>query len=499
MWRLNPLQWSFGPRTTATLLTWAIVPLVLGGFVTWHSLLSGAALAGLTSEQFSLLTQGLIRNILLVTIPVLVVCLAAAVYFSWSIVQPLWRLRKAMEKMAGGDLAQEAVPVRSRDEVGQITGSFNAMTESLRAMVRNVAATTAELDQAGNKLQTLAGDTAATAEASAHQIEQVRSTAAAQSDQAAGGSRATDELRIAAEQVAASADAQAHEVEKVASTVQDVAGAIEQVAASAGVLAEAAANTRGAADGGARSVDAVVSGMERVRERVLAAASQVEGLAASLQQVDGILQLITEIADQTDLLALNAAIEAARVGEHGKGFAVVAGEVRRLAERSRRAAGDIADRVDGLRKGARGVVVTMEAGTEEVQVGSQLAQEAGASLGRILAAVEETQRQIESISAAAEEISAAGTDVVEVTHHLSAIAEENAATASQMLTSARRVTELIGAVEAGAKSNQVSSGAMADATESVREAADETVACASQVSATSTRLREAVARFRLSH
>jgi methyl-accepting chemotaxis protein len=497
MWRLNPLQWSFGPRTTATLLTWAMIPLGLGLFVGWRSLLAGADQAGMSPEQFQQLTASAARNLVFVTVPVLVICLGAAILFSLVIVQPLWRLRKAMELVAQGDLSRDALPAPSRDEVGEITRSFNAMCEALRAMVRDVAETTGELDQAGNRMQGLAVQTAASAEASTEQIEQVSNTAAAQSEQAAGGSRAAEDLRQAAEQVAVSADAQSHEVERVATTVNEVAAAIQQVAASAGVLAEAAGNTRSAADGGARSVDAVVAGMKRVRDRVLAAAGQVEGLSESLHQVDGILGLITEIADQTDLLALNAAIEAARVGEHGKGFAVVAGEVRRLAERSRRAAADISDRVAGLRKGAQGVVTTMEAGTGEVQVGTRLAQEAGTGLQRILEAVEETQRQIESISAASEEISAASTNVVEATHHLSAIAEENAATASQMLSSARSVAELVSAVEAGARSNQVCSGAMAGATEKVRTAVDETVACAGQVSATSTRLRETVGRFQL--
>jgi methyl-accepting chemotaxis protein len=139
----------------------------------------------------------------------------------------------------------------------------------------------------------------------------------------------------------------------------------------------------------------------------------------------------------------------------------------------------------------------MEAGTQEVQSGAVLAHEAGTSLDRILQAVTETQRQVESISAAAEEISAAGNQVVQATHHLTAIAEENAATSTQLLGSTRSVADLVGAVEQGAHSNQDSAAAMIAATEQVRASVDDAVACATQVASTSAKLREAVSRFRL--
>jgi len=494
---LNPLQWNFGPRTIATLLTWAFAPLGLAGYVIWTSLHAGAAQSGVTDAQLDVLFQQIIRNVAIVTLPLLLICLGAAILFARVVVKPLQALRQAMERIAQGDLSQGPVAVRSRDEVGQITQSLNAMASSLQAMVCNVAGTAVELESAGVRLQTVAGQTAEAARTSTGQIDQVRRIAADQSRQAASGSKATEELRVAAEQVASTADSQAKEVEQVAKVVQQVASAIDQVAGGAGVVSEAAANTREAADVGGRAVKAVVAGMDRVAEKVLAAAGRVEHLSESLGQVDEILQLISEIADQTDLLALNAAIEAARVGEHGKGFAVVAGEVRRLAERSRRAANDIGERVGTLRSEAGEVVKTIEAGTQEVHVGTELAREAGGSLAHILEAVAETQRQVESISSAAEEISAAGAQVVEATHHLTAIAEENAATAVQMLGSARSVEELIGSVEQGANSNQDSSMAMAAAAEQVSTSVSETVSCATQVSATSAKLKEAVARFRL--
>jgi methyl-accepting chemotaxis protein len=494
----NPLQWNFGPRTTATLLTWAVVPAILSVYEVWHGVHAGAAGLGLTPDQQAILTGGVLRNLAVIGGVMLVVCLAAAVLFSWLVVQPLWRLRKAMEQIAAGDLSQGPLPVTSQDEVGQITGSFNAMVANLRTMVCEITRGARELDQAGTRLQMSAGQTAsATAETNC-QIGRVRSTAEAQAQTASGGARAAADLREAAEQVAASAEAQAKEVENAATTVHQVAGAIQQVAASAGVVSDAAARTRTAADEGGRAVQAVMESMERLRERVLATARQMQDLSTNLGHVDEILVLITEIADQTDLLALNAAIEAARVGEHGRGFAVVAGEVRRLSERSRKAAREITERVETIRNGTRGVVQIMQTDTQEVETGAVLAREAGTSLDGILAAVGETQRQVEAISAASEEIAAASEQVVNTTLQLSAIAEENAATAEQMLAGARNVSRLITEVEQEARANQESTGTMAVAATQVRSAVDDMVACASQVTATSGTLREQVSRFRLS-
>jgi len=494
---LNPLQWSFGVRSTVTLLTWAIVPLGIGLSVVWAKVMAHLKPFGLQSSQMSALNADVMKGLLLVIIPVLMVCLGAAIVFSWVVVQPLWRLRKAMDLIAAGDLSQGPVPVNSRDEVGQITQSFNAMSGSLHALVSEMSKAVADLDAAGRRLQSNASETVSATDSTTQQINLVRSIAEGQVSKAVAGSRATEEMRQSAEQVAVTAEAQAREVTSAAAVIRQVSQAIEQVAQSAGVVAEAATNTRNAADDGVKTVEAVNDGMDRVRDRVLAAAEEIKALSVSLAHVDEILELISEISDQTDLLALNAAIEAARVGEHGRGFAVVAGEVRRLAERSRRAASDIGGRVAEIRNGAVAVVHTMESGTHEVQKGATLAREAGLSLERILAAVAETQRQVESISSASEEINAASAQVAGTTEQLSAIAEENAATSHQMLSSSEHVARLISEVSASAQGSQSSTGTMAVSAVQVRVAVADMVACAEQVSATSSVLRGHVAKFKI--
>lgn len=494
---LNPLQWRFGPRTVATLLTWAILPATVGIYTILSTITQNAANYGLTAEQTNALVTDLLRQLAILSIPVMLICLLASLLFTWAVVRPLLTVRNAMEQIAQGDLTGRALSVASRDEIGQITAAYNAMASALKGTVAEMATTARELNGAGERLRENASQTGEATRSSASLIAQIGSSAAVQVQKSMTGNQATFQLAEAAEQVAQAADAQAREVESTAATARQVAAAITQVAGSASVVSQVAAHTREAAVGGQKAVGAVTDGMDQVKRRVLDAAQQVQELSANLGHVDGILQLITEIADQTDLLALNAAIEAARVGEHGRGFAVVAGEVRRLSDRSRKAAGEIAVRVDELRSAAAHVVSTIDLGTQDVQRGSLLTREAGEALARILEAVAQTQEQVESISAAAQEISAASDQVVAATHQLSALAEENAATAEEMLAGARGVGQLIAAVAEEAHRNEQGTLAMAAQARQVEAAVAEVGACSDQVMSTATVLHDRVAHFRL--
>lgn len=493
---LNPLQWNFAPRTVATLLAWALLPVLLAGLAVARSFRSAAAEAGIDAALAAAVEQQMLTAALWVTIPLLIGAGIAAFVFANLVVKPLLRLREAMNRIAEGDLSQPALPVVSRDEVGQSTQSFNIMSERLAEMVRTIAKTASELDQAAGSLEQSAREASQAIDESARETESVRSAADSQAQQAQEGARAIREVEDAAAQVAAAAQSQAEEVERAAETVRQMASAIEQVAESAEVVAEAASRTRRAAEDGSKAVLLSAEGMDQVRTRVLDASAQVQELSQSLHQVDEILDLIAEIAGQTNLLALNAAIEAARVGEHGKGFAVVAGEVRRLAERVRSAAEEIGGRVQGLRESAAVVVATMETGTGEVERGVTLSREAGAALDRILAAVAETEAEAQSISAAAEQISAASQDVVNVTVQLSAIAEENAATSEQMSTGARSVSQIVSGVEEHAQTSRTATATMASSAVQVRASVEQMVQLADRAAQMASNLHQKAAQFR---
>ncbi len=178
-------------------------------------------------------------------------------------------------------------------------------------------------------------------------------------------------------------------------------GSVRQSAAEIAANAELAVNTaarvRTAAQGGQEVVRQTVAGIEHTVSTMQEASGLVVSLNARSDEIGAIISVIKEIADQTNLLALNAAIEAARAGEQGRGFAVVADEVRKLAERTTHATGEIADIIGAIQHDTGSAVASMQKGNEEVLANVELAQQASAALQEINRQVEAMLQQIQSI------------------------------------------------------------------------------------------------------
>jgi methyl-accepting chemotaxis protein len=151
--------------------------------------------------------------------------------------------------------------------------------------------------------------------------------------------------------------------------------------------------------------------MEAIANSVERVGGIIQALGQRSDQIGEIVEVIDEIADQTNLLALNAAIEAARAGEQGRGFAVVADEVRRLAERTGKATKEIANMIRAIQAEANGAVASMEAGQGEVKAGVELANQAGQALTEIVGVVERVTGQVQQIAAAAEQQSASSEEI----------------------------------------------------------------------------------------
>ena len=152
-----------------------------------------------------------------------------------------------------------------------------------------------------------------------------------------------------------------------------------------------------------------------------------------------IIEVIDDIADQTNLLALNAAIEAARAGEQGRGFAVVADEVRKLAERTTKATTEIAAMIKGIQEDTGGAVASMEEGTTQVEAGTELAIQAGESLTKIVSVVNEVQSVIEQIATASDEQSATAEQISGNVANMSTVTKQSAQGAEQMASTAEEL------------------------------------------------------------
>jgi len=248
---------------------------------------------------------------------------------------------------------------------------------------------------------------------------------------------------------------------------------------------------------GAAAVDETAGGMKRIKSAVDVTAVKITELGAKSGQIGAIVETIDDIAEQTNLLALNAAIEAARAGEQGKGFAVVADEVRKLAERSSSATKEIAALIGEVQSGTAAAVKAMRVGAEEVDTGSELAEQAAGALQEIRDAAAARNIVLEDLMSAVVVIRTRSADVVRATDSISEIAAETNAAAAKMGSAADTVGQSVESIAAISEENSASAEEVSAATEEMSAQAEQVVASAATLSDMARGLDELVARFKL--
>ena len=366
-------------------------------------------------------------------------------------------LENALGELAGGNLTVTLTPVTppirvtGRDEIGQVAEAVNGIRDS-------TAASMLAYNEMAAQLRTLVADVSGSASAVATASQQMAST----SDEAG---RAVGEIASAAGDVAQGAERQARMVASTSEGAADAAGAAAESAEQAHATAEVAEQTRAVTREGVEAADQATDAMRAVRDSAVSATRTIGDLASKSDEIGGIVQTITGIAQQTNLLALNAAIEAARAGEQGRGFAVVAEEVRKLAEESQQAAATIAGLIREIQTETQKAVTAVGDGAERTEAGfatvemtrgafeqidtsiadiSGRVRQIAVSVRGIAEGAERIQGEISEVAAVAEKSSVSSEQVSAAAQETSASTQEIAASAQALAITAEQLERLVG-------------------------------------------------------
>lgn len=250
---------------------------------------------------------------------------------------------------------------------------------------------------------------------------------------------ASEELSAQVEQVSRGAEMQRSHVESTASAMTEMNSTVLEVARSAGQASEQSEQTRNKADDGAELVNKVVQSIRSVNHVTTSLHTSMQELGAQAESVSGVMNIISDIADQTNLLALNAAIEAARAGEAGRGFAVVADEVRKLAEKTMQATHEVGSNISAIQNSTRQNIESVADAVKAANEAEELANSSGEALTEIVHLASASSALVASIATAAEEQSATSEEINRAIGEISQVVGE---TSDGMIQASSAVQEL---------------------------------------------------------
>ena len=374
--------------------------------------------------------QSLFTTILVsatLTVLAIILFITLATWIGRLIVNPIKELQANMLKAGDGDLTVQGT-YSSKDEIGQLTQSFNSMINNIRNTVTKVTETANHVAAASEELNVNAAET----------------------------TKATEMVANTMETIAHGSVEQLNSVSNTVNTVNELSTGVQQVAGNAQAVTELSGDSLSLVINGINAANQMNQQMLDITERVNGLSEVVDLLGKRSNDIGQIIDSITAIAQQTNLLALNAAIEAARAGEHGNGFAVVADEVRKLAEQSAVSSNQIEVLISETQKDTLKAVESMKLVTVGVNEGIKTTENTRTTFASIQGAIQSVTMQVEEVSAAVEQMAAGTEEIVSSmntihsitksttagTESISATTEEQTASMEEISSSANTLANM---------------------------------------------------------
>ncbi|MDA1666009.1 methyl-accepting chemotaxis protein [Bacillus cereus] len=329
--------------------------------------------------------------------------IVASYLFSRRLARPLQLLKNHVQKVAEGDLTLR-MKVTSKDEVGELTKHFNDMVEQMNEMVSKIKNSVSTVQQSTNSLHYLTNETVA----------------------------ASREVSGAMDDVSGGASTLANSVDEVSAQLENMAESVEQMNSSVDEIKGVAGKAEEASKQGLNTMRNLIRTRGQSSSIVVHTEEASDKLEQRVGSIQNVVELIKGISDQTNLLALNASIEAARAGEQGKGFAVVAEEVRKLAEQSKEATGEITTMIGDVQVEVKRVVEVVSKLKDIADVQNKVTTEAEMEFRTIMSVVNTISTSVEKIVEEVHNIGYEQGEITAVMHTIAGTSQESAAVSEEV-------------------------------------------------------------------
>ena len=385
----------------------------------------GMFFAGVPSEEIDSFIAKEVTKIVIIAVIIAVVCAILGVFVASLIVKAISKTKEAIDELSQGNLTYQIDEgiLKRNDELGQMGRAVDHLNSELQSIIGGIQASAKSVLTSGDDLEGLASQTSTTA----------------------------DEISMAVEGISKGAVSQAEDIETATGNVADMGSMIEEIVANIGRLNDTSISMQQAGSDSSKIMEELNESNNLTVEAIQKVAANVESTDESVVRIGAAVDLISNIASQTNLLSLNASIEAARAGEAGRGFAVVASEIQKLADESNASALQISEIIQVLSNDSKNSLKLMDEVKVRLEEQQAKLAESMNKFGNVSDGIVESRKGTDVINGQAVQCDDARNSVVDIIQNLSAISEENAASTEQTTASMQELNATINLLAQSAK------------------------------------------------